>query len=187
MNHKDKNLSLYFTLNLYAVHNKMYTYQNLTTKEATEHIIEAVPFKDKPIKVMWSNMEDIKYMASYVYNYEDSVDIVVNAKLPSELQHQTIIASLPFAAHCINAEVKYNKPHSHSIITIEDLYAGEYTDIIADTLCPTSVCYEALDFYELDKPKSDEKAFVMAQFLAEKLNTYPNLIEYQLKRMSDYE
>ena len=65
------NTMLHYLLSLYQAHNEMYTYKNLTNKESTESIIEGIPFKDKTIKVMWSDMKEINRTAGYVYNYID--------------------------------------------------------------------------------------------------------------------
>lgn len=186
MSTQNQNIRVLYVLNSYKEENPLYTYQNLKDTEATETIVESVPFQNKSIKVMWSGMEDIKHIAGYVYNYENYVGIVINAKyLSSELQHQTIIALLPYAVECVKLNLSDNEPHA--AIKIKDLFKDKYKDIIANTLCPPAVCYDALEFYQLDKPKSDDEAFVMAQFLAEKLNMYPSIMEYQLKTISTYE
>ena len=177
------NTMLYYLLSLYQAHNEIYTYKNLTNKESTESIIEGIPFKDKTIKVMWSEMKKINRTAGYVYNYIDHVDIVINAKMSSEEQHKTIILLLPFAVSCI--QQKSNQAEPYSVIKIIDLYTDDYKDIIAHTLFPSSICHETLDFYKLDKPETEEKAFVIAQYLSDKINVYPDLIEYQIKAISD--
>lgn len=50
---------------------------------------------------------------------------------------------------------------------------------------PCNVLNETLDFYKLDKPETEDKAFVIAQYLSNKINVYPDLIEYQIKVISD--
>ena len=177
------NTMLHYLLSLYQAHNKLYTYKNLTNSESTESIIESIPFKDTSIKVMWSEMKEINQVAGYVYNYIDHVDIVVNIKMSSEKQHKTIILLLPFAVSCI--EQKLNQEEIYSVIKILDLYTNNYKDVIAQTLFPSSICYETLYFYKLDKPKTEEAAYVMAQYLTDKVNVYTDLIEYQLKAISD--
>lgn len=177
------NTMLYYLLSLYQAHNKLYTYKNLTNRESTELIIESIPFKDTSIKVMWSEMKELNQVAGYVYNYTDHVDIVVNAKMSSEEQHKAIILLLPFAVSCI--QQKSNQEEPYSVIKIIDLYTDDYKDVIAHTLFPSSICYETLDFYKIDKPETKEKAFVIAQYLSNKINVYPDLIEYQIKAIND--
>lgn len=177
------NTMLHYVLTLYKSHNKLYTHKNLTNKESTRLIIESIPFKNKSIKVVSSEMKVTNQVAGYVYNYNDHVDIIINTNLSSEEQHKTIILLLPFAVSCI--QQKLNQEEIYSVIKILDLYTDNYKDIVAQTLFPSSICYELLDFYNLDKPKTEETAYVMAQYLTDKVNIYTDLIEYQLKAISD--
>ena len=83
MHTQPKDAQAYFLLKLYQETNPMYTYQNLKDAATTENIIEAVPYENKQIKVMWSMMEDIKDVAGYIY-----IIIKIKLILLSTLKYQ---------------------------------------------------------------------------------------------------